>query len=477
MTVWSCARHGSPHKVRRPIKLARRLYSRVLRPTLLGIGWVLFVVERNPSIRYEFSNFQHEASRYLYKRFFEPHCTAPGLQLGSDDNLRNSDELEYLVCNVPRPVDRSTAGNAPRVYIFEHMADLIVPKDPAPPQLCSERDFHRILAANRTGYIVHNRSEANLFYIPYYAGCLSRDILRKEAKSGRLMREYLATLRAIPEWQRYNGADFFSYSQRHFTERVAYGRPIRSLMREVPMIWLVPEITLIQVDEITNPVSAWFMSRIVIVPQPPVISRILKETEKRRHFKFAFVGGIINAERRRLVDGVRNRVDSYIRASCRGQRYDAFDMDLESVYSSADFCIIPSGDAYSSRRTFDALRMGCIPVVTNPLMLLPFADQMDYSSFVVYLDAGQRADIGSQLDAISSKTFHNISTTSSKREAVLKTSKALAMEDCDYAGGVRLAVEAAYARSVPLRSTFTAQPAVKDIGFDSARLLEYKFQW
>ena len=248
-------------------------------------------------------------------------------------------------------------------------------------------------------------------------------------------------------------------------------------MREVPMTWLVPEITLIQVDEITDPVSAWFLSRIVIVPQPPVISRILKETETRRPFRFAFVGGIVNAERRRLVDDLRIRDDSYVRASCRDQRYVAFDMDLETVYSSADFCIIPSGDAYSSRRTFDALRMGCIPVVTNPLMLLPFADKVDYSSFVVYLDAGQRADIGFQLDALSSKAVHHISTTLSKRESILKASKALAMEDCDYAGGVRLAVEAAYARSMPLRSTFTAQPAVKDVGFDNARLLEYKFQW
>ena len=35
-------------------------------------------------------------------------------------------------------------------------------------------------------------------------------------------------------------------------------------------------------------------------------------------------------------------------------------MDLERMYASADFCIVPFGDSFSSRRFFDALRMvGC----------------------------------------------------------------------------------------------------------------------
>ena len=80
--------------------------------------------------------------------------------------------------------------------------------------------------------------------------CL-RDALKREARSGNLnlMREYVATLNALPEWRRFGGADFFSYTQRHFTERVAYGLPIRDLMREVPLIWLVPEIMLLTAKE------------------------------------------------------------------------------------------------------------------------------------------------------------------------------------------------------------------------------------
>jgi hypothetical protein len=43
--------------------------------------------------------------------------------------------------------------------------------------------------------------------------------------------------------------------------------------------------------------------------------------------------------------------------------------DLERIYASSDFCIVPLGDCFSSRRTFDAMRMVRLhklnPVVTH----------------------------------------------------------------------------------------------------------------
>jgi hypothetical protein len=453
---------------------------------LLILGWALYLFERSPELSRSTEAVRLEVSRFLYKRFYEPRCVPPGVELG----IEQSRDLTFEICdNFSITFEGPTAGpKRIRVYIFEHFATLIEPKDPAPPQLCSERDFHHILATNHTGFIVSERTQADLFYIPYYAGCLSRDALRREARSGNLMREYVATLNALPEWRRFGGADFFSYTQRHFTERVAYGLPIRDLMREVPLIWLVPEITLLTAKEVADPEKAWRLSRVVIIPQPPVRSRVIAvegheryEKNPPRAFRFAFVGGIINAERRRLVRALRIRPDVFVRAGCRAERYDAFDMDLESIYASADFCIVPSGDAFSSRRTFDALRMGCVPVLTNPLMLLPFPDQIDYDDFVLYLDAGRTADINAQLDHIVATSENagvpGVTPTSSRRQLAIEAAKSLAMEDCTYAGGVRLAVEAASTRSSPLRATFTAQPAVKTKGYEEARLNAYRFEW
>ena len=173
------------------------------------------------------------------------------------------------------------------------------------------------------------------------------------------------------------------------------------------MIWLGPEITLLTAKEVADPEKAWWLSRVVILPQPPVRSRVIAVEGHQGNekcspwaFRFAFVGGIIIAKRWRLVRALRIRPDVFFRAGCLAERYDAFDMDLESIYASADFCIVPSGDAFSSRRTFDALRMGCVPVLTNPLMLLPFTDQIEYDNFVLYIDSRRTADINAQSDHI-----------------------------------------------------------------------------
>ena len=466
-----------------PRNLKSKNSYKLLVSVLLILGWALYLFERSPELSRWTEAVGIEVSRFLYKRLYEPRCISPGVELG----VEQPREMMFETCkNFSTPLVANPKKL--RIYIFEHFANLIKPKDPAPPQLCSERDFHHILATNHTGFIVAESAQADLFYVPYYAGCLSRDVLRREARSGTLMREYVTALNALPEWRRFGGADFFSYTQRHFTERVAYGLPIRDLMREVPLIWLVPEITLLTAKEVADPEKAWWLSRVVIIPQPPVRSRVIAveghqgyEKNSKRAFRFAFVGGIINAERRRLVRALRNRQDVFVRAGCRAERYDAFDMDLESIYASADFCIVPSGDAFSSRRTFDALRMGCVPVLTNPLMLLPFPDQIDYDDFVLYLDAGRTADINAQLDHIVA-TSENTGVpggtpTSSRRQLAIEAAKSLAMEDCTYAGGVRLAVEAASTRSSPLRATFTAQPAVKTKGYEEARLNAYRFEW
>ena len=58
---------------------------------------------------------------------------------------------------------------------------------------------------------------------------------------------------------------FTSYTQRRFTERVAYVLPIRHLMREIPLIWLVPENTLLTAKEVADPEKAWWLSRVVII--------------------------------------------------------------------------------------------------------------------------------------------------------------------------------------------------------------------
>ena len=102
-------------------------------------------------------------------------------------------------------------------------------------------------------------------------------------------------------------------------------------------------------------------------------------------------------------------------------------------------------------------------------MLLPFPDQIDYDDFVLYLDAGRTADINAQLDhivATSENAAFRSNTYFVTKTASVEAAKSLTMEDCTYAGGVRLAVEAARAALVSSESYVYYQPAVKTKGYE-----------
>lgn len=56
--------------------------------------------------------------------------------------------------------------------------------------------------------------------------------------------------------------------------------------------------------------------------------------------------------------------------------------------SDSQYCLCPRGDTMSSRRLFDAVAAGCIPVLTHNQAgdgSVPFADTVDYSEFTVLL--------------------------------------------------------------------------------------------
>jgi len=167
---------NAQHKKRRWVLRALRGLLLLL---LVVLPWALHLA-RIPALRLAAANAESEVKRYLFKRFLEPRCSP--LDMGSEDDLVPTHSMRFEPCEVPTRGE--PRAGAPRVYILEHMAALIEPKDPALPQLCSERDFHRILASNSTGQIVADPADADMFFVPYYAGCLERGVLRREAASG-----------------------------------------------------------------------------------------------------------------------------------------------------------------------------------------------------------------------------------------------------------------------------------------------------
>ena len=118
--------------------------------------------------------------------------------------------------------------------------------------------------------------------------------------------------------------------------------------------------------------------------------------------------------------------------------------------------------------------MGCVPVVTNPLMFLPFPEEVDYS-FVRFIDATDQGKINDQLDQIVEECMKK-QRLMKWRQGALDAAKALAFEDCDYANGLCLAISAVENRLKVLR-LFLDQPSTRKRGYDTTHMREYILDW
>lgn len=58
-------------------------------------------------------------------------------------------------------------------------------------------------------------------------------------------------------------------------------------------------------------------------------------------------------------------------------------LDTAARTRNATFCLVPAGYTASSRRFYEALAAGCIPVVISDHFPFPFSDVLDWSSAVI----------------------------------------------------------------------------------------------
>ena len=87
------------------------------------------------------------------------------------------------------------------------------------------------------------------------------------------------------------------------------------------------------------------------------------------------------------------------------------DRYVEEVLSSK-FCLCPRGFAPWSRRLFDAVQLGCIPVIIADGIELPYEEFLDYTSFSVKIAEVEVSNLKQILLSVSESTIRK------KREAM-----------------------------------------------------------
>jgi len=79
------------------------------------------------------------------------------------------------------------------------------------------------------------------------------------------------------------------------------------------------------------------------------------------------------------------------------------DMYLEEMRSSS-FCLVPRGDTPSSRRLFDGIVAGCVPVIVADEISLPFESFIDWNQFSIRIPEERAKDVNAIVGGLPVKT-------------------------------------------------------------------------
>lgn len=223
--------------------------------------------------------------------------------------------------------------------------------------------------------------EASLFYVPvlpvtsYMVGkCRNRT--HKER-----MEQALNAISASPYFQRRHGADHLIIcGWWRCREPLA---PFREALH-------LNETSLLGISERLKDWSSWHCPEQIIV-QPYVANTAITNslsstpfTQRRTTFFFAGCSrGLAVRKRLKILENVKGAF-IHVHSNCADFKVDP--QTYAAIISDSKFCMVPRGDTHTSRRFFDAIAAGCIPILQEDGVRahLPFSWKINYDQFVVF---------------------------------------------------------------------------------------------
>jgi len=228
----------------------------------------------------------------------------------------------------------------------------------------------------------YDPEEADLFYIPMLP-VLSFRVGNCSGMNhaGRMFR-IAAILRDSRYFRRNNGRDHLIVCGWFKCNRVL------DLLNEAVGL---NETSLLSISERSQSWSNWKCpEKLIIHPyvaNTGITRRFPNTPFLERNTTFFFAGcerGIVERANTKILSYVRR---SFIRVH---KNCNLFKVDIDTysdIISDSKFCLVPMGDTYTSRRLYDAIAAGCIPVIQDGGIrdTLPFFWKLNYSEFAIFL--------------------------------------------------------------------------------------------
>eukprot|EP00983_Pelagomonas_calceolata_P032155 1009502-Pelagomonas_calceolata.AAC.1 len=226
---------------------------------------------------------------------------------------------------------------------------------------------------------------ANIFFIPVYTYAVEKKSANKDA----LYRSLRGILDAYPFWKRFQGSDHLMVtSVRHHTSDTfftLFGTCMHATVELFDLPWCLKE----------KKMSCFW--RVILVPYVVSNPMILDDSGEFSHRPklLSFVGTprtrnrASNKFRRDLFSLLMRENDTFV--FMVKERHFGLP-DVSRVHRSSIFCAIPPGDTPNTKRLYDALFSGCIPVILSDDIQLPFQFALNYDDFCVRLPASSVRD-------------------------------------------------------------------------------------
>lgn len=265
----------------------------------------------------------------------------------------------------------------------------------------------------------YDAEEAGLFFVPFYPSCIYAAhayrtglVLAKPSRPRRLRTDLhllrcfgkmMSMLTAHPAWRRRGGRDHvFVFGQgRGPNLGYIWRRYRRQLQGSIVLgVEARPSEGLSAFNPATDRVIPGY------VPWYDLIEEVCKESIERDlllHFRGRAWGRVRGA----LFEHLRSSRDVLLSEDTRFQLgTEGRNLDLDEVRAyyremrRATFCLCPSGWSPWSRRFYEAILVGSIPIIIPGDFVPPFRERLDYSRFTLTVSAEEIPTLEARVRAI-----------------------------------------------------------------------------
>lgn len=237
-----------------------------------------------------------------------------------------------------------------------------------------------------------NPEEADVFYVPIFPltsfrirNCrLSQNFTHDER-----MLSVAEGLKASPYWKRHMGKDYLFVC--HFPNCKDAMELLRGELH-------ANETALLSITERKYKWAYWGCpDRLIVSPYVANIALTRSEADTvftARYHSFFFVGCTRGVSARAAIGNISTFPSAYIDTYNDCRFFTIEPKTYATMIQDSKFCLSPRGDTLTSRRLFDSIEAGCIPILEDNGIRssLPFSWKIDYDSFAIFAPLGTMAD-------------------------------------------------------------------------------------